>query len=363
MKILLLITLLILTVAGCEDKIVKKDGDIIRRDNLCSDPSPETEPSQYMFEGIDSVSNVTQTSVQLNWNHIPGFKFYHVLSYTRTGRNILKTVEAPQKMALIKNLIPDTEYRFLVRAMDEHGFIDANANIITVRTSPWPNYLNQKSISFNGNQSINIGPSSNFKKTDKISLSFWIKADLSNVSDEVRLINFHKGANAASALSIGVNKTEIILTHTDAADQLKTFSKEVTFNDNSWHHIAFTSNKDSFKLYVDGQSIAFIRDAVKGFGAHAAHLGAYTGSQKGYVGLMDEVLISNVYLSAKNISALYSSRATHDPRDFISSNKIISWYRMGDSNIDGPQQIEDIIGTNTGFPLNMTSSNIVLVKP
>lgn len=350
-------------ITACNDKMIKGEKEIVTTPNLCTEPNPESEPSPIQFAGVQSITDVTQTSVKLNWVHVQDLKFYHVLSYSSTGRKIITTVNAPNNTAVIKNLTPDTVYRFLVRAIDEQGYLETNANIFTVRTAPWPNYINQKSISFNGNQSINIGASSNFKKGNNLSFSLWFKPDLQNVESEVRLINFHKGANAASALSVGIDKTKLTLTYTDSSNQVRVFTKDINFDDNSWHHIALTANKNSLKLYVNGTSIAFIRVQLSSFGTHAAHLGAYTGNQKGYVGLMDEVLISNAYLSPNNISDFYASRANQDPRDLISSQKIISWYRMGDSGNDGPQNLDDIIGPNNGAPLNMNSSNYVFSTP
>lgn len=362
MKLLILMTTLIL-VASCNDQMIKGDKEIVRTPNLCTEPGNGSEPSQVEFDGIDSITDVTQTSVTLNWSHAPGLKYYHIISFSTTDRKVIKTVEAPSRNVLIKNLTPDTEYRFLVRAMDDQGYIDNNSNIVFVKTSPWPTYLNQKSISFNGNQSINIGASSNFKIGDNLSFSIWIKPDLRNVSDEVKIITFHKDANAGSALSLGIDKSSIFLTYTDSTNLTKTYTAATCLGDNSWHHVAITSKKNLVKVFLNGRSIATLRVQLANFGSHAAHLGAYTGNQKGYVGLMDEVLISKVYLSNKNISDLYNSKAAQDPRDFISSNKITSWYRMGDSTNDSARGIEDIIGTNSGAPLNMNSSNFVQVTP
>lgn len=348
---------------GCDDQVIEGETKIERVAGLCTEPNAETQPSSIAFAGISEVTNVTQTSVTLNWEHVAGLKQYNVISYTTTGRKFLKTVSAPKVATVIKNLTPDTEYRFLIRAMDEEGYIDSNTNIVSVRTSPWPTYLNQKSISFNGNQSINIGTSSDFQDGNKLSFSMWIKPDLTNVSSEVRLITFHSGANAGTALSLGLTKTKLVLNYRGLKNRLETFEKEVTLNDNSWHHIALSSNQNSIKVYVDGKSEAFIRAQVSAFGAHAAHLGAYTGFQKGFVGLMDEVTIYSSYVSNSEVRSLFADRANNDPRDFVDSKSLLSWYRMGDSNNDSGSNIDDITGSNNGSPLNITNANFVLLTP
>lgn len=362
MKILVILSLLAFMI-GCEDQLIKGETKVERVENLCPETSPETEPSEVAFAGINEVTNITQTSVTLNWLHQSGLNHYNIISYSTTGRKLIKRVNAPKTKVVINNLTPDTEYQFLVRAMDEKGYIDANTNIVTVRTNPWPTYLNQKSISFNGNQSINIGASSNFKTSKNLSVAMWIKPDLTNVSSEVRLATFHSGPNAGTAVSLGITKTKIVFNYRDLTNQLNTFEKEVSLDDNSWHHIATTIDATSAKIYVDGQSIAIIRAQIVEFGAHAAHLGAYTGSQKGFVGLMDEVSIFSAYLSNSEVAALNSSKASQDPRDFVSSNKLLSWYRMGDSNDDSAANIDDITGANNGSPLNMTRANFVIRTP
>ena len=78
---------------------------------------------------------------------------------------------------------------------------------------------------------------------------------------------------------------------------------------------------------------------------------------------MDEVSIFSAYLSASEVAALNNSKASQDPRDFVSSNKLLSWYRMGDSNNDTATNIDDITGANNGSPLNMTRSNFVIRTP
>ena len=117
------------------------------------------------------------------------------------------------------------------------------------------------------------------------------------------------------------------------------------------------------KLYVDGVSIAFIKEDIIAFGTHGAHLGAYTGIQKGYVGLMDEVSIFNSQLSNKNVKSIFISRASQDPRDLVPGRKTISWYRMGDDSSDNSTNIKDVVGTNNGSPLNMSNQNFISEAP
>lgn len=367
MKSLLPIFLLVIAFAGCEDQVIKGENEVVRTPSICPAFPEENEPSSVNFAGISEITDTTPTSVKISWDHIEGIHSYNVIMYTQNSREIIKTVNAPKANAVIKNLTPDTEYRFLVRALDTRGFIDSNLNIVTVRTKGWPNFRNQFSVSFNGNQSVNIGPSSNYGAVKdpqrKLSVSMWIKPDLSNVTNEVRLLTFHEGANPGTALSIGLTPSQLVLSYRDKVGVLKTFEKEVSLGDNRWHHVAMTAKNSLMKLFVDGKLLITLRQGNILFGAHAAYLGSYTGIQKGYVGLMDEVSIYGSQLSRDDVLALYSSRASQDPRDIILGKELISWYQMGDDQADSFSNIEDIVGNNNGTPMNMSSTNFIQITP
>lgn len=356
-----LITLFLLSLLSCEESSQEKE--IIVRQNICNEIIPETSASSLPFSGITKISNTAQTSITIHWKHMEGLKFYHIISYNNLGRKILKSVPAPQTSITLKNLIPDSEYKFLVRAIDESGFIDKNKNIIKIKTKPWPHYLNQKSTYFDTKQSINLGPSQNFIKEKTGTISLWIKPNFAKLEKDSRIITLHQGANAGESLSLALGPKRMHLIYTNKKGKVKKAKFEVNLDDNNWHHIGLVIQKGIIQTYLDEQEIIRLENFDLTFGSHAAHLGSYTANQKGFSGYIDEVLFLNVPLSADQISLLYQDKASSDPRALIRLAQLSSWYRMGDSIKDNQLNIEDITGDNNGTPLDMTSSNFIIVTP
>ncbi len=357
----LLIILSIFSMFACQEPSKKEE--VIVRQNICEQSLPETSASKLPFSGISKISDTAQTSITIHWKHIEGFELYHVISYNKTGRKILKSVAAPNSSITLKNLVPDSEYEFLVRAMDKSGFIEKNSRTIKIKTKPWPRYINQKSVSFQAEQSINLGPSRNFIKKHTASFSFWLKPNFSNLQKDSRLITLHEGPNAKASLSLALGSERISLIYLNSKGKTKKVKHKINLEDNHWHHLVLTIKPELIKVYLDEIEIISLENQKIKLGSHAAHLGAFTADQKSFSGYIDEVIFLNMALNPLQISQLYKDRAQTDPRNLIAPEHFNSWYRMGDSAGDDHLNIEDMIGDNNGTPFQMTPENLVIVTP
>ncbi|MBS2211782.1 hypothetical protein KEM09_10225 [Carboxylicivirga mesophila] len=77
-------------------------------------------------------------------------------------------------------------------------------------------------------------------------------------------------------------------------------------NDNAWHHVAYTYDGSTVKLYVDGVLDASVASSTINTGV-AGETGIYIGSQLGgsrYIGLIDDVRIYETALDVDQISFL-----------------------------------------------------------
>lgn len=153
----------------------------------------------------------------------------------------------------------------------------------------------------------------------------------------------------------------------------KYYITSITVFDNTWHHLAFTFNNGTVKMYVDGNedtSVVKSQDdaCLTLFNGNAplvmgtlwdngAHNETYTKPMS-----MDEASIFSVALSDAEISTLYNSGA---PTNLVGHSKyssLVSWWRMGDLD-DSITTIKDRKGSNHATPTNMESGDIVSDAP
>jgi hypothetical protein len=354
-----ILSLFFIVFLSCEDKVSEPTTAYVSTPSACPPENPETEPSQVEFLGIKEISNITKTSAKIHWDHIQGVSSYHVILVSSTDRKIIKTLRAPKNVFKLTALTPDTDYRYLVRAMDTSGHLDVNKEMIKFRTLPWPNYTNQKALQFNGSQSISLGSSANLPLMDDFTLSIWAKMS-ENSNTDSRLFTVHKGDFAATAFSIGFQGDRIKVFYRDNTGSLKNHSKIFTYDDNNWHQYTLTYNKNFITLYVDGQKLFKKKSKIIGLGNHPAFIASYTGIQKGFSGKVDEVGLYKTSFNQADINELYN---ISDLRAHTQANALSHWYQFGDDPSDSPLNIEDVIGGLSGTPLNITQADFTLDSP
>lgn len=363
MKRLIPTILFLSLIVSCEDQLTKTD--VVYRDTLsvCPGVNPEAEPSKFNFSGIEAVTNITETNATVTWQHVDGMIQYHIISLTDSSREVLQTINAPTNQFELKTLTPNTDYNLMVRAFDNEGRIDHNVQVISFKTLPWPNYTNTVSMNFNSSQSINLGSSSKYFPNTRFTISSWYKLkNLKDMTDQ-RLFTFHRSNSAGSAVSLNLTMDQIVLKFSDSDNKLKQAEAIVDHNDNSWHHIAVGYNGSGFKVYLDGLTIMSVPTTFSGFGDFPAYIASYVGYQKGFSGLIDEFAIFNDFLSPASVSEIYNSSEASDLRNHSRAEKLSTWYRMGDHNLDNKDHIEDIIGTNHALPFNIENTDFVSSSP
>lgn len=361
----LLFTLMILITISCKDKITKTETQTITTPGLCTSPqTPALQPSPIKFTGISSITDITNNSVTVNWPNTVDVSTYQIALLDKSnsdiikGTKIIKTVMAPQTSAVITNLDADREYSFYVRAMDTNGLLETNYNILTVRTKLLPPYSNLTAINFSGSQSLSLKKSSEYFKTGKISASLWLRTT-HTPSNDTRLITFHKGANASTALSLGVRDSKLIIHYTNQLRKLKKVSINLNYANNQWNHLALTYNNRFLTLYYNAVEIFTLETTLTSFGEHKAHIGAFTGIQRGFYGALDEVAIYSSALSSKNIDNIYNNGMSQDLRENGRFSSLTSWFRMGDDKSDDTSVIIDQVQAWNAFPLGIRKSDFI----
>ncbi len=110
------------------------------------------------FAGATSVTNVTTSSMQINWTHIGGASSYKV--YLSSDLNTsLYTVTAPTNYFVVTGLTPNTGYSYVVRSVDSNGGEDSNTNAVSGTTLSF-------AVTHNGWSHVySVGPRVDFQGT------------------------------------------------------------------------------------------------------------------------------------------------------------------------------------------------------
>lgn len=94
--------------------------------------------STLSFQGLQSVTSVTDTSAILNWTDIEGAKEYYIYTTTSGIIQFRDRVEAPASAYAATKLLSGETYSFMVRVKDEDAQLDNNFNSITITTNATP---------------------------------------------------------------------------------------------------------------------------------------------------------------------------------------------------------------------------------
>ena len=121
--------LLLAVLSGCET--------VAKFDEMAQgfDSNPE---SSISFNGIDSITNVTDTTATINWTHISDASSYQIFSVSGATLTYINTVNAPTATYALTGLTPSTALKFKVRAYDSSGDGDSNSNIVSITTDGAP---------------------------------------------------------------------------------------------------------------------------------------------------------------------------------------------------------------------------------
>jgi len=200
--------------------------------------------------------------------------------------------------------------------------------------------------SFNGSSSrIDLGNNSS-NNLSTISVSLWFKTS-GNIGDYGTLIN-NGGANGGeTGYYLGLNSNGTIKFEASTG----IINGSTNYADNNWHQIVLTLNNGTYNIYVDGNQTPVLTGsgAFTSTATRPTWIGqfSYTVSALDFFnGLIDQVRIYNVALSASDVAALnLETAATATTAAFPSGQTAIATYTM-DTSANGLLTTTDLSTVN-----------------
>ena len=221
-------------------------------------------------------------------------------------------------------------------------------------TAAAPSFTNTKSIALDGVDEFvdcGTGLGTAFGSTANISVSMWIKPDVTSGND--LFFNIGNFSNSFGEIAFQLSSNTFLIRIDNAAYRL---SVSYT-NTSAWNHIGFVydgGNSANTKMYINGA----LQSATTG-GVHPSTLdlsglktiiGAGYSSSFPFDGIIDEVSVFNSSLSPSDITAIYNSGV---PTSLSSYSSLVSWWRCGDG--DTAPTLTDNKGSNNGTMTNFTT--------
>ncbi len=94
--------------------------------------------SSISFNGINTITNVTDTTATINWTHVVGASTYQIFSVTASTLSFISVVTAPTSSYLLTGLSSSASLQFRVRAYDSSGDGDTNTKNVSITTNGAP---------------------------------------------------------------------------------------------------------------------------------------------------------------------------------------------------------------------------------
>jgi hypothetical protein len=132
-------------IEGSTEEIIKEVEVIVKGQEKLSSLS---------FAGISSITDVTDSSVRINWASHAEAIHYEIYRIQSNSMQLLKSIEAPATSYLLSDLTNGTTYSFRVNLRDNKGLKDSNTNDQSVTTLTAPTAPNAMA-----NQSPGVSPS------------------------------------------------------------------------------------------------------------------------------------------------------------------------------------------------------------
>lgn len=109
-------------------------------------------------------------------------------------------------------------------------------------------YGNAWSFDGTANGYLSLQQSGNTTYTDKVfSFDMWVKTTSNN-----KILAYFNVAGATGKIQVDVNSTGKVVVSTWASGSVAAITSTTSVNNGAWHHIAWTTNGDSRKLYING---------------------------------------------------------------------------------------------------------------
>jgi len=208
--------------------------------------------------------------------------------------------------------------------------------------SPWTS-----SLSFDGNDTINLGNDSSLRITAEMTVSCWIKITDSGQNIIVGRERSGTGRDWKLYLSNGI--IFFWCSANGTASDINVLPSSSTVNDGNWHNLTAINNGTNQYIYIDG---VLNNSNSGGQTINASTADNYIGSRNGtaffFNGELSNVQIFNTALTdgtggtVNQIETLYNSG--NPLTDMSSFSSLVSWWKL-DNTTTG---IEDSKGSNNG---------------
>ena len=224
-------------------------------------------------------------------------------------------------------------------------------------------FTNEYSLSFDGSDDfLDVGTISALASSSDMTISGWFKGG-STFSGVNTVFSSGASASATERILLGPTSNTSIIYLSGASHTTVTVSSLGT----TWHHLAFTLNGTSAKLYLDGSLVdSSTLGALGSVTFQLTRVGECNlvafGSSNNFNGLIDEVAVWGSELSATDITAIYNSGVPAA----LTSLSPVGWWRMGeDATWDGTDwTIPDAsTNSNAGTTQNMAEASRVTDTP
>lgn len=228
-------------------------------------------------------------------------------------------------------------------------------------------FLNEFSVSTDGvDEYVNLGDIANFDSDESFSLVGWIKT----VSGVGEMISRRQGTPSFKGWSINNANGQIGLnlsSNNATTNRIVVRTTATDFNDGNWHHIVCTYDGTSVaagvKIYIDGQSesVTAVIDNLTGAITNIAdaNIASRNNGENPWNGLLDELAIYDMILSASEITKIYNLGVPKDLTSLETAHHLIGWWRFTQVDKDNFPVIADNSGNgNDGVAVNMASTSI-----
>lgn len=172
--------------------------------------------------------------------------------------------------------------------------------------------------------------------TNPISISAWVKTSDTNAR---AIFGHHSNADEGGFdLAIGLGGSTGKLTFWSSGEGGWTsYTEATTVNDGAWHHVAVTFDSGTVTFYIDSTAMtATAGVATPGTSGQQALIGGYAGSAPtlSYLGLIDDLVITNTVLSAGNITSLYNGGTGRRADAVIALGDMAAYYDFDDDTVN-----------------------------
>ena len=209
-------------------------------------------------------------------------------------------------------------------------------------------FRDEYSLAFDGTDDyIDISDDSSLDITDAITVCAWVKPTATGWHGIVSKSDLSTSEDAWDFyLRTSINTVRMQVTTSNIAESTTQLSL------NKWYFLTGTYDGANVKVYVDG--------VLEGTNARTAaiptnneplKIGIYYNTSNAFQGNISEVSIYNSALTSSQVKTIYNGREPYNHKEGVASGNLLSWWRMGDGNIDKFNLIGDNVNPTMGSDL------------